>query len=80
MHLVASAFLYINKGILTTNGLFAVKVNLQFSIKDIESLLHIRMHVSNSGFICFEFSYCYLCERATGLIAGEKNTLLSNSM
>jgi hypothetical protein len=76
MQLMAGAFLYIYKGILATSGLLTIKVNLQLTVKDIESLLHIRMHMSGSNLTCLEFSYRYLCERATGLIAGEKNTLL----
>ena len=80
MQLVAGAFLYIYKGILATSGLLTIKVNLQLTVKDIESLLHIGMHMGNSNFSCFEFSYRNLCERTSGLIAGEKNALLPYSM
>ena len=65
MHFMTGAFLYIYKAILTASGLIAIKINLQLTIKDIEPLLHIRMHMGNSGFTCFKVSYCYLSKRAT---------------
>jgi hypothetical protein len=80
MHLVTGAFLYIYKGLLTASGLLSIKFYLQLTIKNIESLLHIGMNMGSSNLTCFEFSYRYLCERATGLIAGKKNTFLPYTM
>ena len=80
MHLVAGAFLHIDEGILAAGGLLTVKIDLKLTVKNIEALLHIRMHMGNGGLAGFELCHGYLRERTARLIAGEKDTLLPHSM
>lgn len=78
--LVRGAFVDIDEGVFSANGMLVIEHDFEFAIKDIERLLHIGMDMGGGDFACTELGDCYLGKGAAGLVGGKQDALASHSV